>query len=379
SADSFYVPPASLAGYADGAVIRERSVQLTLAGGLPLTGASAYQLLYRTNDGHGRAVANVTTVIVPDGAKPSGARSIVSLQDAEDSLTSNCAPSYQLQVGEGDNSDLLLEFAATEPALVSTGHVLVVPDVEGPRSEMWVRTAEAHAVLDSVRAVEHFRRAQVDGRHTRVALVGYSGGGNETLAAAELQRSYAPDIRVVAVAAGGSFVNDRAADHYIDANASGAVMGALLGLQRVEPRLGWTKLLNTHGSAVRRAETDGSGCVSPVVSEYEHIDSWTTIPHPLAVARIARAISRNALGRHAPTAPTMLYISAHDQLISPSGQQQLAAYYCAHGTQLDFVRDPLLYLGDDHIVAALGGFIPRALTYVDDGLSGHALPDTCAS
>ncbi|HWA66731.1 MAG TPA: hypothetical protein VG899_10240, partial [Mycobacteriales bacterium] len=47
SADSFYVPPASLAGYADGAVIRERSVQLTLAGGLPLTGASAYQLLYR--------------------------------------------------------------------------------------------------------------------------------------------------------------------------------------------------------------------------------------------------------------------------------------------------------------------------------------------
>jgi hypothetical protein len=377
ASDPFYRAPASLGSYPPGAIIRERSVHVSLPGDVPLADTTAYQLLYRTSDGYGADVANVTTVIVPDGSKPAAGRTLVSLQDAEDSLTTNCAASYQLQIGERDNSDLLAEFTAIVPALLATGHVLVIPDPEGPKSEMWVRTAEAHEVLDSVRAAEQFAPAQLDGVRTRVALAGYSGGGNETMAAAELQPSYAGKLDVVAVAAGGSVVNDRAGDDYLDANASGAVMGAMIGLQRALPSLGWSRLLNADGRKVARIETGGSGCVSPVVSERQHIQDWSDVPDPLGVPRIARAIAHDALGHLTPQAPTMLYISTHDQLILPAGQDRLASFYCRHGAQLDYIRDPAPYLGDDHILAALGGFIPRALSYIDQGLSGHKLPDTC--
>ena len=68
--DAFYAAPNDLSSYRNGEIIRSRPIDATLAGGLPLTAAHAYQLLYRTSDGYGRKLANVTTVIVPDGPRP---------------------------------------------------------------------------------------------------------------------------------------------------------------------------------------------------------------------------------------------------------------------------------------------------------------------
>lgn len=376
----FYKPPASLKSYKPGAIIRSRRVDVTLPGGVPVSslGATSYQLLYRTTNATGRAVANVTTVIVPGGSRPAGGRELVSLQDAEDSLTSNCAPSYQLQVGEKDNENLELEFGAAAPSQISAGRVLVIPDPEGERSEWLVRLVTARAVLDSIRAAERFAPAQLDGTRTPAALIGYSGGALETMAADELQRSYAPKLNVVGAAAGGTPVDNRQSFNYLETNASGVVMGAMLGLQRAYPRLRWSRLLNRYGRQVAATVSDGPGCATPAVSEYEHVGNWTTTKNPLGVRRIARAIAANALGHTAPKAPTFLYISEHDELISLGDEDKLAARYCADGAKLDYYRDPTDYPGgDDHVEAALAGFIPRALGYLSDRFAGQAAPDTC--
>jgi triacylglycerol lipase len=375
--DPFYKAPAALGASPDGAILRTRQVKVALAGGVPLAGALAYQLLYRTNDGHGRAVANVTTVIVPAGPRPARGRKLVSLQDAEDSLTSNCAPSYQLRIGERNNDDMLVELNATAPDLVTAGRVMVIPDPEGPQSEVFVRTAEARAVLDSIRAVEHFDPAQLSGTTTPVGLVGYSGGGNETLATAELQHSYAPELNVVGVAAGGAFVNDRVADEYVDSTEPGVVMVAMIGLERAMPDLGWSKLLNTYGRGVAKVVEKGPACVAPMSAPYRPIRAWSKVKDLLGVPAIARAIAANAIGGRGPRMPTYLYVSGHDQLISPSEQDHLAARYCAAGTRLDYYRDPSRYPVSDHLAAAVAGFVTRALVYLNNRFAGRPAPDTC--
>lgn len=161
--DPFYTAPPGFASTAPGTILRSRQVTVKL-GPVPVTGLAftAYQLLYRTNDATDHPVANVTTVIVPREMAPAGGRRLVSVQDAEDSVDPDCAPSYQLQEGQtapnGDSNGNL----AAETSLVMTelarGDDVVIPDAEGPDSEYIVTGMEAHATLDSIRAVEQFAR-----------------------------------------------------------------------------------------------------------------------------------------------------------------------------------------------------------------------------
>jgi len=110
SADPFYSPPASLAFYAPGAVLRSRHVGLV---GLTLVGATtAYQLLYRTTDASGQPIATATTLLLPSTSAP-GARKLVSYQTAEDSLTTNCAPSYTMRGGNNGGSTQVFSRASS--------------------------------------------------------------------------------------------------------------------------------------------------------------------------------------------------------------------------------------------------------------------------
>lgn len=94
SSDPFYTPPANLAKYSHGTILREREV--TLSGPTQTMAAAAYQLMYRTTNATGRPVAAVTTLMVPT-SPAAGPRRLASYQTYYDSLTLNCAPSYTLQ------------------------------------------------------------------------------------------------------------------------------------------------------------------------------------------------------------------------------------------------------------------------------------------
>lgn len=61
--DPFYRPPPGLRAYPPGAVLRAREVKLQ--GAMQPELKAAYQLLYRTTNPAGQAVATVTTVMIP--------------------------------------------------------------------------------------------------------------------------------------------------------------------------------------------------------------------------------------------------------------------------------------------------------------------------
>ena len=74
------------------------------AAGVPLP-LDGHQLLYRTADTHDAPEAAVATVILPPGEAPAGGRPLVAYQPAEDSLTRDCASSYEIR--QGTNPELL--------------------------------------------------------------------------------------------------------------------------------------------------------------------------------------------------------------------------------------------------------------------------------
>jgi hypothetical protein len=370
--DPFYVAPADLAKVKPGGILRTREVEVSI-GPLPVgVTATAYQLLFRSNDAHNRPVAAATTVLVPNAPAPDGGRNLVSLQDATNAADLDCAPSYQLQLGSPDNKNMLLESAIAVTELVM-GATVVIPDHLGPRSQYIVKGIEGHVTLDSIRAAEAFEQSQLNGLATQVALVGYSGGGHASAAANELQPKYAPELNLVAVAAGGVPPANRDTFTTIDGGiGTGVLLGVSIAIDDAFPKFGLAGLLNERGKAF--VEKYRKGCASSVfAAPFARIDDFTTVPDVIDIPRVARVIERNALGHAAPTAPTFYYNAVHDELVKVEPLDKLVATYCAGGSRIRYVRDPA---GFEHI-QALANFIPLAETYIADRFAGRAVPNDC--
>ena len=377
--DPFYRPAAGFASTPPGTILRSRQVSVKL-GLVPVTGPAfrAFQLLYRTNDATGRPVANVTTVLVPEGPPAGGGRQLLSVDDAEDSVDANCAPSYQLQSGElAENGDANLA-AETMLGIIGAalrqGREVVIPDAEGPRSEYLVTGMEAQATLDSVRAAERYPAAGLHGAGTPVGLMGYSGGAHVTAAADELQPAYVPELHVVGVAAGGVPVGNEKNLVYLDGSiGAGVLMAVAIGVDRAYP-FGLNSLLNARGEAF--AKQVSTGCASSVfAAPYAHFSGWTRVPNAFQLPRIARIIDQNSLGHATPRAPTFFYNAIHDELVWIKPLDDLVASYCAHGAMLDYFRDPA---GFEHI-QGVANFAPLALAYLNNRFAGDPAPDTCGS
>jgi hypothetical protein len=376
--DPFYIAPAGFETAAPGAILRTREVEVTIAAA-PITAAAhnAVQLLYRTNDVNNNPVANVTTLIIPDGEAPAGGRNLVSVQNAENSLDPNCAPSYQLQVGQSApsgavNRNLIAEMSGTLPELLA-GRVLVVPDSLGPDKGYIVRLTNAHMVLDSIRAAENFAPAGLSGVATPVALFGYSGGAFESAAANEVAPTYAPELNIVAVAAGGVPVGNVANIRYIDGTlAAGTLMAVTAAINKAYPEADLLASLNDAGKAF--LEKIKVGCSSAIfAAPLAHFNDWTSAPNYFARANVRTVMENNQLGQDTPTAPTFYYNAVSDEIIWIAPLDALIAEYCAAGANVTYERDPA---GIEHIQAA-GDFIPQALAYIEARFAGQPVPSTC--
>ena len=377
--DPFYTPPAGFAHKAPGTILRERQVSVSDTV-LPVTGVAynAYQLLYRTSDATGRPTTTVTTVLVPKSAAPAGGRQLLEIADPEDSIDIQCAPSYQLRTGEHSPDGSIasnLTYELPIGLIISTlrsGGDVVIPDHEGMKSEYLVSGMEGHAALDSIRAVENFKRAGVDGAKTKVGMVGYSGGAHVVVAADELQKSYAPGLHIVGVAAGGVPVGNVEAYRYFNGGiANGVIMPLLIALNRAYP-FHLYSLLNAKGRAF--AKKVSTGCATPVFEDpYGQFSAFTKVPNIFAVPRVKRAIRRNALGRAAPRAHTFLYNGVNDEIVWIKPLDQMVNYYCAHEAPINYYRDQL---GHEH-VQDVANFYPLAVDFLNDAFDGVHAPSTC--
>ena len=323
SQDPFYEPAAGYEASAPGTVLRSRPANVA-ALGIALPIFKAHQVLYRSTDAKGAPTATAATIILPATPAPPGGRNLVSYQTAEDALSTKCAPSYRIQQGtEKEEPQFLL------PALLH-GDAVVVPDYEGPDSQWAAALQAGHAVLDGIRAAENFAPAGLS-PNTKVGLWGYSGGGQATASASELQASYAPELNIKGAAHGGSPADIPTSVANLDGGPfSGIIIGATIGLSRAYPEL--ETLLNDAGRAMR--DEIGEMCIEEfaVALPFKRLASYTTSPDPLNIPFVKAIIEENNLGHHAPTHPVYLYHGILDELNPISEGDGLFAKYCAGGT-----------------------------------------------
>lgn len=190
TAGSFYAVASPLAPGAPGEVIRTQRLL-----GAP-DGSVAWRVVHHSRDQAGADIAVSAMVIAPDGPPPPGGRPVVAWGHPTTGMVARCAPS------RGLDPFLLLEGL---DELVGAGFVVAAADypgmgVAGPSSYL-VGLAEAHSVLDAVRAAQTVPAA---GANHRVLLWGHSQGGQAILFAGQEARSYAPDLTVEATRCRGA-------------------------------------------------------------------------------------------------------------------------------------------------------------------------------
>jgi hypothetical protein len=231
SQDPFYTYAGStpLRRIAPGTVLRHRSVRLSLGTSTPV---AAEQLLYRTTGQRGEPTVTVTTVLQPPSA-PVLPR-IVGYLSFYDGLGSRCDPSYTL--AGGDSGDSTYQQEAYEEELLilwylAQGDIVTVPDFEGTGLHWMAGRESGYGALDAIKATESYLSL---GSGAMVGLSGYSGGSVAADWASELAPAYAPQLRIVGVAAGGIPADYFSHFAYIDGTTeySAALPGELLGLAR---------------------------------------------------------------------------------------------------------------------------------------------------
>lgn len=153
--------------------------------------ADAWRVLYLSEDMNGEPIAISGMIVAPKDAELGTPRDIVSWATGTIGIYPECGVSHTNK-----------PFSATSGLneLIDLGYVVAITDYQG-RSTAGVHPyligpAEAHAVLDAVRAA----RQMVPNTSDRFALWGESQGGHSAMWSAQMANDYAPELELVAVA-----------------------------------------------------------------------------------------------------------------------------------------------------------------------------------
>jgi triacylglycerol lipase len=380
----FLQPPADVvASKAPGEIIAARQVDLGTLNVIP-TNVDAWQLSYRSNNSHGEAIPAVTTVIKPRGAtEDGGPRPLLSFQMAIDSLGSYCAPSYALRQGAVPS---VLTGALTAgaqflevQAALAQGWAVTVPDHQGPNSAFAHGPTAARITLDGIRATENFPPMQLAGRSTKVGMVGYSGGSIPTGHAAELRKTYAPDLDIVGVAAGGVAADLGAMVNLADNQlGAGLITAGVIGVSREDPELAAyiDKTINPLGRTLFAAKDDLCVAWTALIAPFLNIKGLLNTPgDPLQDPVVLDALDRTVMGKSVPDMPVYIYQSNPDYLVPVGPVNTLVETYCKDpSASVVYTRDHFSEHLSLEVVA-----VPSVILWLRDRFAGAPAQQGCTT
>jgi hypothetical protein len=379
SNDSFYRynGRTPLAHIPAGTPLRERSV--TLGIDTTQTPLPAEQILYRTTDATGRAVASVTTVLLP--ATGTVAPRVVAYLSFYDALASKCDPSYTLRGGDpgAANKNLTDVEQVLVHALHAQGYIVTVPDFEDETLDYVAGTESGMSTLDGIKATLKILEL---GSSTPVGLVGYSGGSIAADWASELQPRYAPHLKLIGTAMGGIPVNLAHNLRYIDGTPSWSdvIPAAFIGISR-SFHLDLTHFVSTWGSKV--IATESNQCIGEMQGEFPNLTikhlmkpQYADITHVGVFRRMIDKLTMGTAPGHPAEPMLMVWGNADgtgDGVMVAADEAKLAAEYCHQGVAV--LSEELK--GLDHTEAAVA-FFAQAFPWLASRFVDAPAPSNCA-
>lgn len=325
-----------------GTLLRRR--QVTVPGA---DGCAAWQVVYSSVATLGETVPVSGTVLVPPGPwAGAGPRPVLSYGMGVHGLGRDAAPSYLLAAGAEPEMGLISR-------ALTLGWTVTVTDGEGlglPGPHTYGAGAVGgRAMLDIVRAATGVSAGVTE--QSPVLLWGYSEGGRCAAWAAELAPAYAPELDVVALAAGGVPTDLHAVAQAIDGGPySGLGFAVLVGLAHAhrDPRL-WD-ILNELGRTAARTAA-GLDVLGLVLAHPEPMSAYTVREQPWdePVWRALLKAEQNPVGR--PGSPVYLYHARRDEIVPVELGRNLVAAYTDLGVTVTWTELD----APDHLSGGLDG------------------------
>ncbi|MEU7530937.1 lipase family protein [Saccharothrix sp. NPDC042600] len=355
--DAFYTPPDPLPAGVPGDVVWWRALPAQ-------SGVQGHLVLYRSESATGAPIAVTGRVLVPTTPWPSGARPIVSVASGTRGIGDRCAPS---KFQPDYEKPLFID------AMLGRGWAVAITDYEGlgtPGGHTYVvGRSEGRSVIDAVRAATRLPATGLAAGGP-VAFAGYSQGGGGAAWAGELAPTYAPELDVVGIAAGGTPADLTAVARHLEGGVGfGFLLLAAFGLDSAYDELDLPAYLNEKGRTVYATQQDA--CVDAVFGyAFGRIADYTT-SNPLSRPDWQARLAENRLGAHPPTAPVYLYHGLVDEIIPLAQAQTLRREYCAAGVDVTWG----VFLGEHvtTLVSAAGGVV----SYLADRFAGKPPRTNC--
>jgi fermentation-respiration switch protein FrsA (DUF1100 family) len=353
--DTFYLTPQPVPAGAPGEILRAERMDAYLVPGIRLR-ANAWRILYRSTSAVGEPTVVSGTVLVPRG-RTSKPRPLIGYAVGTHGIGDACAPSRLLARG--------LEWEAGLIALVlARGWAVALTDYQGlgtPGDHTYmVGRALGPNVLDAMRAARELDPVTlpVEGP---AAIIGYSEGGAAAGWAAQLQPTYAPDVPLVAVAAGAAAANLEAAGPSLDGSFfSFFIAYGGIGYAAAYPELDLDPYLTPMAregiERLRRSSVFDAIRSGPRFVRASDL----TQPNVLDLPEWRARLRENRLGELVPEAPVLLHHARRDQIVSFEHSTNLRDEWTARGA------DVRLYItrgGVDHMSGAVAG-TPVALDWL---------------
>jgi acetyl esterase/lipase len=334
--------------------------------------ASAYRVLYRSTRPDGAPIAVSGVIIIPAGEAPAGGWPIVAWAHPTTGIVPRCAPSLAI---------FIFQQIAGSRELLEQGYAIAATDypglgTSGPHPYL-VGVSEARAVIDSVRAARSFPGMQNSNRY---AVWGHSQGGQAALFTGMISKTYAPELRLIGVAAAAP-ATDLATLMTDDINTAGGrnltamtvwswaqVFGAPIdsvvapAAMPAVDRLA-TECIESAFDILVREETS-----KPLAHDFLNVANPATLEpwHSLLV--------RNTAGVLPPAIPVFLAQGSSDGLVRPQVTQDYMQKLCRAGSRVRMLVMPNVshgFAGRDSAAAAVG--------WIADRFAGRPAPSDCGA
>ena len=339
----FYRPPVSWAAQPVGALLRAEHVS-----GVPSDGVG-WRVLYVSQDAAGAKVVTSGLVFAPRrGVVPAGGRPVVAWAHPTVGMGDECAPSRTSPV-ESDVPGLA--------NFLASGWVVAATDYAGlgtaGTEQYLVGAAEAHDVLNSVRAARALRAAHAG---TRVAIFGHSQGGHAALWTADAA-PYAPELSLVGVAAAAPAAELVPLIDHQWSSIYGSLIGAevLVSFPETYPKL---RLDTITSRSPAQIATLANKCIETAALDIVASKAIGVGPlidrNPLTQPRWRAALAANT--PPPPSIPTLIVQGTADPIVLPGTNVLYARAACATDhpmsaafigtlghTQAGFAAAPMVY------------------------------------
>lgn len=396
---AFYNPPASLPAK-NGTLIRSEamSVALTLptpSGKLP---GKATRVMFKSTDSANKPVAVTGAYLEPDKKwTGKGKRPLVVVGAGTMGQGDQCSPSLGLQNPIALNLEQESMSAGYEILsvyrLLDKGVAVMLSDYVGlgatdrPHTYM-NRLDQGHTLNDAARAALNLSGTSIT-KDSNIGFYGYSQGGGAAGAAAELQPSYAPELKLA-----GAYVGAPPADLVktidgIDGSALAVALawtinGMMVYAPELAPKL--DQYLNDKGKAL--LEDAKTRCVGDGLIKYAFTKTKDLTKDGSSLTQILnkepelKALTEHQrIGKLKPPVPVRVATGIADDSVPHGQSRQLAVDWCKAKANVTYVPVVLPNLGDKLVLT--NHFLPLildqgpAIDWLTDRLNGKKASSNC--